>query len=764
MSDTTANPNMNLAEPLRRALGERYLTYALSTIMHRALPDARDGLKPVHRRILFAMRELRLSSNGGFRKSAKISGDVMGNYHPHGDAAIYDAMARLAQDFNVRYPLVDGQGNFGNIDGDNPAASRYTEARMTAVAEALLEGLDENAVDFRDNYDGTLTEPVVMPATFPNLLANGSSGIAVGMATNIPPHNIAELCDACLHLIKTPDARDDTLLNFVPGPDFPTGGIIVEPPESIAQAYRTGRGGFRLRCRYEVEDLGRGQWQIVVTEIPYQVQKSKLIEKIAELIQNKKIPILADVRDESADDIRLVLEPRSKNVTPDVLMGMLYRSSDLEVRISLNMNVLIDGVTPKVCSMKEVLRAFLDFRRTVLIRRSQHRMEKIDRRLEILEGLIVAFLNLDRVIDIIRYDDDPKAALMREQWGQDFVRANSEADYVSPGAGDGELSDLQAESILNMRLRSLRRLEEVELQREQTELMEERAQLEDLLDNDALQWAAISDQLKTTKVKFGKEWEGGARRSTFAEAGEVEDVPIEAMIDREPITVVVSKMGWVRAMTGHIDLTRELKYKDGDGPNFIFHAETTDRLLAFASNGRFYTLSASNLPGGRGMGEPMSLMVDLPNEATIVTIFAHKSDRKLLVASSSGDGFIVPESEVLAQTRSGKQVLNVRGDVKAAVCRPVTGDSVAVVGENRKVLIFPLDELPEMGRGKGVRLQKYKDGGMSDVTTFTLQEGLSWFDPAGRTRNETELGEWQGKRASAGRMAPRGFPRDNRFN
>ncbi|MEP1535830.1 MAG: DNA topoisomerase IV subunit A [Paracoccaceae bacterium] len=764
MSDTTANPNMNLAEPLRRALGERYLTYALSTIMHRALPDARDGLKPVHRRILFAMRELRLSSNGGFRKSAKISGDVMGNYHPHGDAAIYDAMARLAQDFNVRYPLVDGQGNFGNIDGDNPAASRYTEARMTAVAEALLEGLDENAVDFRDNYDGTLTEPVVMPATFPNLLANGSSGIAVGMATNIPPHNIAELCDACLHLIKTPDARDDTLLNFVPGPDFPTGGIIVEPPESIAQAYRTGRGGFRLRCRYEVEDLGRGQWQIVVTEIPYQVQKSKLIEKIAELIQNKKIPILADVRDESADDIRLVLEPRSKNVTPDVLMGMLYRSSDLEVRISLNMNVLIDGVTPKVCSMKEVLRAFLDFRRTVLIRRSQHRMEKIDRRLEILEGLIVAFLNLDRVIDIIRYDDDPKAALMREQWGQDFVRANSEADYVSPGAGDGELSDLQAESILNMRLRSLRRLEEVELQREQTELMEERAQLEDLLDNDALQWAAISDQLKTTKVKFGKDWEGGARRSTFAEAGEVEDVPIEAMIDREPITVVVSKMGWVRAMTGHIDLTRELKYKDGDGPNFIFHAETTDRLLAFASNGRFYTLSASNLPGGRGMGEPMSLMVDLPNEATIVTIFAHKSDRKLLVASSSGDGFIVPESEVLAQTRSGKQVLNVRGDVKAAVCRPVTGDSVAVVGENRKVLIFPLDELPEMGRGKGVRLQKYKDGGMSDVTTFTLQEGLSWFDPAGRTRNETELGEWQGKRASAGRMAPRGFPRDNRFN
>ena len=700
MSDTSTDPNMNLAEPLRRALGERYLTYALSTIMHRALPDARDGLKPVHRRILFAMRELRLSSNGGFRKSAKISGDVMGNYHPHGDAAIYDAMARLAQDFNVRYPLVDGQGNFGNIDGDNPAASRYTEARMTAVAEALLDGLDENAVDFRDNYDGTLTEPIVLPATFPNLLANGSSGIAVGMATNIPPHNISELCDACLHLIKTPDARDDTLLNYVPGPDFPTGGIIVEPAESIAQAYRTGRGGFRLRCRYEVEDLGRGQWQIVVTEIPYQVQKSKLIEKLAELIQTKKIPILADVRDESADDIRVILEPRSKNVDPDVLMGMLYRSSDLEVRFSLNMNVLIDGVTPKVCSMKEVLRAFLDFRREVLIRRSEHRMEKIDRRLEILEGFIVAFLNLDRVIDIIRYDDDPKSALMREEWGQDFVRANSEKDYVSPKPGEGELSELQAESILNMRLRSLRRLEEMELLREQTDLMEERAQLEDLLDSDALQWAAISDQLKDTKTKFGKNWDGGARRTTFAEAGEVEDVPIEAMIDREPITVVVSKMGWMRAMTGHIDLSRELKFKDGDGPRFIFHAETTDRLLVFATNGRFYTLSASNLPGGRGMGEPMRLMVDLPNEADIVTIFAHQAERKLLVASSAGDGFVVPEADVVAQTRSGKQVLNVRGEVKAAICKPVAGDSVAVVGENRKVLVFPLEELPEMGRGK----------------------------------------------------------------
>ena len=766
MSDDTTDENLNvpdLSEPLRRALGDRYLTYALSTIMHRALPDARDGLKPVHRRILYAMRELKLSATGGFRKSAKISGDVMGNYHPHGDAAIYDAMARLAQDFNVRYPLVDGQGNFGNIDGDNPAAARYTEARMTLAAEALLEGLAENAVDFRENYDGTLTEPVVLPASFPNLLANGSSGIAVGMATNIPPHNIAELCEACLHLIKTPDARDDTLLNFVPGPDFPTGGTIVEPKENIAEAYRTGRGSFRLRCKYEVEDLGRGQWQIVVTEIPYQVQKSKLIEKIADLIQTKKIPILGDIRDESAEDVRIVLEPRSKNVEPDILMSMLYRSSDLEVRFSLNMNVLIDGLTPKVCSMKEVLRAFLDHRRDVLIRRSTHRMEKIDHRLEVLEGLIIAFLNLDRVIDIIRYDDDPKAALMREDWGRTFTRAMSEADYVGPPTGEGELTEVQAEAILNMRLRSLRRLEEMELKRERDALMEERAGLDDLLNSVELQWSSIADQIRETKKQFGKDHPAGARRSQFAEAGEVEEVPLEAMIDREPITVVCSEMGWIRAMTGHIDLTRELKFKDGDGPRFIFHAETTDRLLAFGSNGRFYTVSAANLPGGRGMGEPLRLIVDLPNEAGLVDLFIHKSGRKLLVASSAGDGFVVPEADVVAQTRSGKQVLNVRGDNRALVCKPVTGDSVAVVGENRKVLVFPLDELPEMGRGKGVRLQKYKDGGMSDVATFTMADGLSWLDPAGRTRTEVELAEWTGKRAGSGRMAPRGFPRDNRF-
>ncbi len=749
MADLTDDPDMSeessggmtLSEPLRRAIGERYLTYALSTIMHRALPDARDGLKPVHRRILYAMRELKLDSAGRFRKSSKISGDVMGNYHPHGDQAIYDALARLAQDFNVRYPLVDGQGNFGNIDGDNPAAARYTEARMTAAAEALMEGLSENAVDFRENYDGSLTEPVVLPATFPNLLANGSSGIAVGMATNIPPHNIGELCNAAIHLIKSPNARDETLMDYVPGPDFPTGGILVEPRENMLEAYRTGRGSFRLRARWEVEELPRGQWQIVITEIPYQVQKSKLIEKIADLVQSKKIPILADVRDESAEDVRLILEPRAKTVDPQILMETMFRQSDLEIRFSLNMNVLIDGRTPKVCSMKEVLRAFLDHRREVLLRRSKFRLDKIDRRLEILEGYIVAFLNLDRVIAIIRYEDEPKPMLMEEF----------------------DLTDVQAEAILNMRLRSLRKLEEMELRKERDELYIERAGLEDLLADEGLQWQTIADQLRETRKKFGKDSEGGARRTELADAPDIEEVPLEAMIEREPITVVCSAMGWIRAMKGHLDLSQELKFKDGDEGRFIFHAETTDKLLLLGSNGRFYTLASSTLPGGRGMGEPVRLMVDLPNETEMVDLFIHKPGRKLLLASSAGDGFVVPEEEVLAQTRTGKQVLNVKPGVKAQVCRPVDGDHVACVGENRKVLVFPLDELPEMTRGKGVRLQKYKDGGLSDARTFTLAEGLSWLDPAGRTRTEADLDEWIGKRASAGRMAPRGFPRDNRF-
>ncbi len=781
MSSNADDPKIvpqEIAEPLRRAIGERYLTYALSTIMHRALPDARDGLKPVHRRILYAMRELKLASNGGFRKSAKISGDVMGNYHPHGDQAIYDALARLAQEFNVRYPLVDGQGNFGNVDGDNPAAARYTEARMTAAAEALLEGLNEDAVDFRDNYDGTLREPVVLPARFPNLLANGSSGIAVGMATNIAPHNIDELISACLHLIKAPNARDDTLLDHVPGPDFPTGGVLVEPRENIAQAYATGRGSFRLRGKWEIEDLGRGQWQIVVTEIPYQVQKSKLIEKIAELIQLKKVPILADIRDESAEDIRIVLEPRSKNVDADVLMGMMFRNSDLEVRFSLNMNVLIDGLTPKVCSLKEVLRAFLDHRRDVLLRRSKHRLEKIDHRLEVLEGFIVAFLNLDRVIDIIRYDDDPKTGLMFEDWSKEHTRATSEADYKPPlipeVQDDPSLTEVQAEAILNMRLRSLRRLEELELKRERDELMKERAELEDLLESDDLQWAKIADELRETRKQFGAKSEGGARRTQFAEAAEAEEVPLEAMIEREPITVVCSKMGWVRAMTGHIDLDRELKFKDGDEGRFIFHAETTDRLLVFGSNGRFYTVSAANLPGGRGMGEPLRLMCDLPNEAEIVAFFIHNPERKLLVASSAGDGFVVPEADVLAQTRTGKQVLNVKDDNRAVACKPVIGDHVAVASQNGKFLVFPLSELPEMGRGKGVRIQKYNmargrqgslelDGGLSDITTFTWADGLSWEMGGGKTRHEADMTEWLGKRAGVGKRPPYGFPKTNKF-
>ena len=753
-----------LAEPLGRAIGERYLTYALSTIMNRALPDARDGLKPVHRRILFAMRELKLNATGGFRKSAKISGDVMGNYHPHGDAAIYDAMARLAQEFNVRYPLVDGQGNFGNIDGDNPAASRYTEARMTTIAEALLDGLNEDAVDFRQNYDGTLSEPIVLPASFPNLLANGSSGIAVGMATNIPPHNISELCDACLHLIKSPDARIETLLKYIPGPDFPTGGTIVESHENIVNAYKTGRGSFRLRARFSVEDLERGQWQVVITEIPFQVQKSKLIEKIAELIQTKKIPILEDIRDESAEDIRVVLEPKSKNVDPNILMETLFKISDLEIRFSMNMNVLIDGLVPKVCDLNEVLKAFLDHRRNILKRRSNFRLKKIDNRLEVLEGLIIAFLNLDRVIDIIRYDDNPKLALMSEDWSKQHDRAKDERDYKRPNISiEGELSDVQTEAILNMRLRSLRRLEEVELVKERDSLMEERANLEDLLADTLQQWNKIAEEIRETKKQFGQNYISGTRRTDFAEAQDFEEVPIEAMIEREPITVVCSSMGWIRAMNGHIDLTRELKFKDGDGPGLIFHAQTTDKLLALASNGRFYTILASSLPGGRGMGEPLRLMVDIPDEALIVNLITFRPGQKLLVASSTGDGFIVTHDDVVAQTKSGKQILNTRGDAVAKICHDICGDHVAVVGENRKVLIFPICEIPEMVRGKGVRLQKYKEGGLSDITTFDLSDGLSWLDPAGRTRTETNLEEWIGKRATAGRMAPRGFPRNKKF-
>ena len=761
--DTDKPYGMTVAEPLSRAIGERYLTYALSTIMHRALPDARDGLKPVHRRILWAMRRLRLTPTGGFLKSAKISGDTMGDFHPHGDAAIYDAMARLAQDFNMRYPLVDGQGNFGNIDGDDPAASRYTEARTTALTEALMEGIDETSVDFRPNYDGRLEEPVVLPAGFPNLLANGASGIAVGMATNIPPHNLDELIQGCHLLLKNPEASTADLVKVIPGPDFPTGGVLVEPADSILDAYETGRGSFRTRAKWQVEDLGRGTWQIVVTEIPFQVAKSKLIEKLAEVILLKKVPLLADVRDESAKDIRIVLEPRARNVDPEVLMGTLFKNSDLESRFSLNMNVLIDGRVPRVCGLRELLRAFLDHRREVLRRRSEHRIEKIDHRLEVLEGFIIAYLNLDRVIDIIRYDVDPKSALMRENWGKDHPRALSEKDYRSPPPGEGELAEVQAEAILNMRLRSLRKLEEMELRAERDALMEERAGLADLLDSDRLQWKRVGEELEDIRKKYGKDTPEGKRRTTFAEAGEVEDVPFEAMIEREPITVICSKMGWIRAMKGHVDLAAEQKFKDGDGPRFAFHAETTDRILLVAENGRFFTFLGANLPGGRGMGEPVRLMVDLPNDTGITDLIPYRGGVKYLVASSAGDGFIVPAEELVAQTKAGKQVLTVKDGVKAAVCVPVSGDHIAVVGENRKLLVFPLAELPEMARGKGVRWQKYKDGGLSDAITFTLAEGLSWKDPAGRTRTETDLSEWQGPRAGSGKMAPRGFPRDNRF-
>ena len=729
-------------EPLSRAIGERYLQYALSTIMHRALPDARDGLKPVHRRILYAMRELKLAANSGFRKSAKISGDVMGNYHPHGDAAIYDAMARLAQDFNVRYPLVDGQGNFGNIDGDNPAASRYTEARLTKIAQSLMEGLSENAVDFQENYDGTLTEPIVFPASFPNLLANGASGIAVGMATNIPPHNLDELISACIHLVKAPNARDETLMDYIPGPDFPTGGIIVEPYDNILDAYRTGRGSFRLRSKWIEEKLDRGQWQIVISEIPYQVQKSKLIEKIAELINNKKIPILADVRDESTDEIRIILEPRTKMIDPSILMETLFKQTDLETRFSLNLNVLIDGRTPKVCSLKEVLNSFLQHQKDVLIRRSKFNLEKIDHRLEVLEGYIVAFLNLDRVIEIIRNENDPKLTLITEF----------------------ELSDTQAEAILNMRLRSLRKLEEIELRREHEGLLIERANLEDLLNDETIQWKKNSSQLRETQKLFGKKNENGKRRSEVAEAIEFEDVPIEAMIEREPITIVCSEMSWIRAMKGHIDLKQELKFRDGDTDKFLFHAESTDKISIFATNGRFYTLSCSQLPGGRGMGEPLRLMLDIPNDVDIVDVFVTKENRKFLVASSKGDGFIISETETNAQTKNGKQILNLKDGAKAIVCKTLNGDHIACIGENRKMLIFPISDLPEMTRGKGVRMQKYKDGGLSDASTFNISSGLSWRDPADRQRTETKLEDWISKRASSGRMAPRGFPRDNKFN
>ncbi|EFL90542.1 DNA topoisomerase IV, A subunit [Ahrensia sp. R2A130] len=734
---------------LKTALEERYLAYALSTIMGRALPDVRDGMKPVHRRILHAMRLLRLNPEAGFAKCARIVGDVMGKFHPHGDASIYDALVRLSQSFAVRYPLVDGQGNFGNVDGDNPAAMRYTEARMTPAAMSLLEGITEDAVDFRATYNEEDEEPIVLPAAFPNLLANGSAGIAVGMATNIPPHNVEELCDAALHLIKFPNAGFDKLMEFVPGPDFPTGGIIVESPASMLETYKTGKGGFRLRARWEKEDLGRGQWQIVVTEIPYQVGKSKLIEKTAELLLAKKLPLLDDINDESAEDIRVVLTPKSRSIDPALLMEQLFRLTDLETRFPLNMNVLDGGKVPKVMSIRDVLRAWLEHRKVVLVRRNRNRLAQIEKRLEVLGGYIIAYLNIDEVIRIIRTEDHPKQALIARF----------------------ELTDAQAEAVLNLRLRALHKLEEMELRKEFSDLKEEKASIEGLLASDELQWKTIAWEVGQTKKKFSKATDLGARRTTFETAMEVDlDAVAAAMIEKEPVTIVVSQKGWIRALKGHAPDFAALTFKEGDKLLTAFHAETTDKLLMFTTAGKFYTLAADKLPGGRGHGEPVRIMVDMDNDADILSLFIHKPGRKRMLVSSLGNGFVVAETDLIANTRKGKQSLNVAMPVEAKLC-PATdhegeaGDHVAVVGENRKLLIFPLDQVPEMGRGKGVRLQRYKDGGVKDARLFKLADGLSWTDSAGRTHTRTadELKEYIADRAQAGRMVPKGFPKSGTF-
>jgi topoisomerase-4 subunit A len=726
--------------PLADALGERYLAYAMSTIVSRSLPDVRDGLKPVHRRLLYAMRQLKLDPNTGFKKCARVVGDVIGKYHPHGDVSVYDAMVRLAQDFAVRYPLVEGQGNFGNIDGDNAAAMRYTEARLTAVAIALMDGLDEDAVDFRPTYDGTDEEPVVMPAAFPNLLANGAAGIAVGMATSIPPHNVGEICDALLHLIRSPDCATDALLAHIKGPDFPTGGILVESAESIAESYRTGRGGFRLRAKWEVEKLSHGLYQIVVTEIPYQVQKSKLIEKIAELLEGKKLPLLADVRDESAEAVRVVLEPRNRTVDAEMVMEQLFRQTDLEQRVPLNMNLLDAQSVPRVMTLKEVLQAFLDHRLVVLERRSRHRQGKITARLEVLEGYLKAYLNLDEVIAIIRGEDEPKPVLMRRF----------------------ELSENQAEAILNMRLRSLRKLEEMEIKGEHAKLSAELAAITALLADPAARWKAIAGQVKEIKAAFGKDDGLGRRRTALGDAPGAVIVPIEAYIEREDITVILSEKGWIRAVKGHADNPDDFRFKDGDGLKASLHCATTDKILFFASNGRFYTLGGDKLPRGRGHGEPLRLMMDLPNDAEIVALLPYRAETRLLVASSGGKGFLVKSEEVLAQTRSGKQILNLGDGEKAAFCLRADGDAVAIVGDNRKLLLFKLEEIPEMTRGRGVILQKYRDGGAADIKTFTLADGLTW-QLGDKVRSETNLLPWLGKRATVGRMPPVGFPRNNRF-
>ena len=719
------------------ALSERYLAYALSTITSRSLPDVRDGLKPVHRRLLFAMRQLRLDPGQGFKKSARVVGDVMGKFHPHGDAAIYDAMVRLAQEFAMRYRLVDGQGNFGNIDGDNAAAMRYTEARMTEVAQLLLDGIDEDTVDFRPTYDGESEEPCLLPAGIPNLLANGAQGIAVGMATSIPPHNVTELADAALHLIKHPNASVDTLMGYVRGPDFPTGGILVEPAGSIREAYATGRGGFRVRARWSVEKLKGGAWQVVVTEIPYQVQKSRLIERMADMLQAKKLPFLADIRDESAEDLRIVLEPKSRRLEPEVVMESLFKLTALETRVPLNLNVLDSDGRPGVMSLREALNAWLAHRREVLVRRSNFRLGKIATRLEVLEGYLVVYLNLDEVIAIIREAENPRARLMERF----------------------ELTETQANAILDMRLRSLRRLEEMALKTEREQLLAEQEELTALVGDETLQWQRITGEIRDMKAVFAK---SDTRRTDCAEAPDIDVDAAEILVEREPITVICSKNGWIRAMKGHQDLEAEYKFKEGDGPAFILHAETTDKILLFAENGRFYTLSGDKLPRGRGFGEPVSLMVDLPADVDIVRLLKAEGKR-MLVAASTGHGLLVPTEAALAQTRSGKQVLNISGTARAVACCVAEGDMVASVGMNRKLLVFPIDEVPEMTRGKGVILQRFKDGGLADVTVYSAEAGLSWKAGGGRTRTEADMSDWLGKRAGAGKMPPTGFPRPARF-
>ncbi len=744
-NNTTSNGDGSQTINLRDALEERYLAYALSTIIDRALPDVRDGLKPVHRRVLYAMHMLKLNPDQGYKKCARVVGDVIGKYHPHGDQSVYDAMVRLAQDFAQRYPLVDGQGNFGNIDGDNAAAMRYTEARMTAIAQALLDGISEDAVDFRESFTNEDEEPIVLPGNFPNLLANGTAGIAVGMATNIPPHNTGELCDAAIHLIKNPNATTTDLVEFVPGPDLPTGGILVEGRDSIIQSYETGRGGFRVRAKWHKEKDGRS-YRIVVTEIPYQVQKSKLVEKIADLMLAKKLPFLGDVLDESAEDIRLVLEPKNKAVDPMVLMESLFKLTELETRVSLNMNVLSHGRIPNVLGIKDVLQQWLDHRKVVLVRRSNFRLGKIERRLEILEGYLIAFLNIDEVIRIIRFEDKPKQELIRVF----------------------KLTDNQVEAILSMQLRRLNKLEEVEIRTEHDGLSKERDGLLDLLKSDAKQWTKISGQIAETRKLFGQDTVLGKRRTQFEEAPTIDIDLSTAMVEKEPVTIVLSQKGWIRALKGHVADGKAISFKNDDKLHTAINAQTTDKIIIFASNGKFYTIGADGLPGGRGQGEPLRLMIDMDENAEVVRMFVHNPERKLMLASLLGNSFVVNENTILANTKKGKQVLNVKMPDEAICCIVVgDGDKVAAIGENKKMLVFPLSQLSEMTRGKGVRLQKYGKLGspnLADITVFSSAEGLKWADASGRVRVFKEWADWEGNRAQAGKNPPKGFPKTGRFN